>query len=107
MASHIKHATDQNFVAMIDHKLALVDFYADWCGPCRMLSPIIESLADKHHGKITFVKVDTEQCQKTASDHSISSLPTLLIFKEGKEIDRLIGLRDEETLESLLKAHIA
>lgn len=107
MASKILHATDQTFGSLVQKGVALVDFYADWCGPCRMLSPIIESLAEKHHKSMNFVKVDTENCQKVAQEHSISSLPTLLLFKDGALINRSVGLRDEESLESLLKKHIA
>lgn len=92
--NHIKHLTDDNFDSEISSGVTLVDFYADWCGPCRMLTPILEEVAGEMHGSVTFAKVDIDQNQKVASTYQVTSVPTLILFKDGKEINRLVGLRD-------------
>ncbi len=83
----------------------LVDFYADWCGPCRMMAPHLSSLAKDFIGKIKVVKINIDEDQKTAADYRISSIPTLLLFKKGKEVARLSGLRDYEALKLFVNAH--
>ncbi len=70
---------------------AVVDFYADWCGPCRMVSPIVESLAREYGGKVKFVKIDTDKNQGLAERYDIMSIPTVMIFKNGKLRDKIIG----------------
>lgn len=69
----------------------VVDFYADWCGPCRMVSPVIESLSQEYAGKVNFAKVDTDANQSLAMRYNILSIPTVMIFKEGRIVDRIIG----------------
>lgn len=101
MTHQIDHATDETFAKLTQGELVVADFYADWCGPCRMLSPIIESLAAQM-SKVHFIKVDTDTCEKTAAQFQISSIPTLIIFKKGSEIDRIVGLIDEEGLKGRL-----
>ena len=70
---------------------AVVDFYADWCGPCRAVGPVIESLAQEYAGKVNFAKVDTEANQVLAERYDIVSIPTVMIFKEGRIVDKVIG----------------
>ncbi len=69
----------------------VVDFYADWCGPCKMVSPIIESLSNEYSGKVKFAKVDTDLNQILAARYDIMSIPTVMIFKDGKVVDKVIG----------------
>ena len=69
----------------------LVDFWAEWCGPCHQIAPILETLAEEYDGKIKFVKVDTEENFETPSSYGILSLPTLMLFKEGQQIERITG----------------
>ena len=76
----------------------LVDFWAEWCGPCKMIAPILEGLAEEYDGKIKFVKVDTEENFETPSSYGILSLPTLLVFKEGQQIERITGARPKGDL---------
>lgn len=85
----------------------LVDFWATWCGPCRMITPLIEELADEYAGKAKMVKVDVDSSQKTAMTYGIRSIPTLLIFKEGQVVDSIIGAVPKQQIESRLKEHIA
>ena len=80
----------------------VVDFWAEWCGPCHQIAPILESLADEYDGKIKFVKVDTEENFETPSSYGILSLPTLLVFKEGQQIERITGVRPKGDLMRFL-----
>lgn len=82
--------------------IALVDFYADWCGPCRIVSPIIEELA-KELTNIKFIKIDVDENQELATQYSIFSIPTFLIFKEGKLINQLVGVLTKESFLDELK----
>ena len=101
-ASLIKNLNDDNFKKEIEEGVVLVDFFAIWCGPCRMLSPIIEEVAKHFEGKIVVGKVDIDSEQKTAAEFQVTSVPTLVLFKDGKEINRLIGLRDAEAIKEFI-----
>ncbi len=85
----------------------LVDFWAEWCGPCKIVSPIIERLAEEYDGKIKFVKVDTEENFETPSSYGILSLPTLLVFKDGQQIERVTGARPKGDLKRSLDKALA
>ena len=84
----------------------LVDFWAPWCGPCRMIAPIVEELANQYNGKLKVVKLNTDENQDTAVKYGIRSIPTLGIFKDGKVVDAVIGAVPKKFLEDRLKAHI-
>jgi thioredoxin 1 len=100
--SLIKHLTDDNFENEIAKGVTLVDFYADWCGPCRMLTPVLEQIASEMKGKATVAKVDIDSEQKTAAEFQIFSVPTLILFKNGKESSRLIGLRKADDVKKFV-----
>ena len=85
----------------------LVDFWAEWCGPCHQIAPILERLAEEYDGKIKFVKVDTEENFETTSSYGILSLPTLLVFKEGQQIERITGARPKGDLMRYLDKALA
>ena len=87
--------------------LAVVDFWATWCGPCHMIAPVIEQLADEYDGKIKFVKVDTEENFETPSTYGVLSLPTLLVFKEGQQIERINGAHPKGDLMRYLDKALA
>ena len=80
----------------------LVDFWAPWCGPCRMVAPIVEELADEYDGKVSFVKLNTDDNPMTASRFGIRSIPTLLIFKGGQPVGQIIGFRPKSDLKRRL-----
>ncbi len=82
----------------------VVDFFADWCGPCRMMAPVFEELSKEMAGKVNFVKVDTEADPEIAQDYEIRGIPTLIIFKKGEEITRLVGFRDKQRLKADIEA---
>ncbi len=77
---------------------AMVDFFATWCGPCKMLSPVIDEIASELEGKAVVVKVDSDQLGDLCADYSIKLLPTLVFFKDGKEVDRIVGMAEKEDI---------
>lgn len=76
----------------------LVDFYADWCGPCKMMAPVIEELAEELQGKAKVGKINVDESTDTAAQYDVMSIPTIIIFKNGKEVKRFIGVRDKQEL---------
>lgn len=103
MASNsLKLLTDDNFDHGVSKGVVLVDFYADWCGPCRMLTPVIEDLAREMEGKMTVVKVDTDQSVNTAARYEVTSIPTLILFKNGEMVKRVVGLKDLSALRKMV-----
>ncbi len=99
----IKSLREETFKKDIEKGVTLVDFYADWCGPCRMMAPILEKIATEVKGKAIVAKLDIEKAQTTASHFQISSIPTLILFKDGKEVGRLIGYRSGDEIKAFIK----
>jgi len=84
----------------------VVDFWATWCGPCRKLGPVLDDIASEFDGKVKFVKVNTDENIKTAKDYAISGLPSLLVFKDGKAVERLVGLMPKSSIVSNIEKHM-
>ena len=85
----------------------LVDFWAPWCGPCRMVAPIVEELADEYGPKVKFVKVNTDESFNTAASYGIRSIPTLIVFKGGKPVGQIIGFRPKNDLKRVIDQALA
>jgi thioredoxin len=105
MALEITDSSFQEVVLQSD-KPVLVDFWAPWCGPCRMLSPVIEQLHNEFEGKAVIGKVNVDDNQQTAVEYGIRSIPTLLFFKNGEVVDKLTGVSPKEVIAEKLSAHL-
>jgi thioredoxin 1 len=100
--------TDSNFQSEVlqSDKPVLVDFWAEWCGPCKMIAPMVEELAKEYDGKLKVGKVNVDSNQQTSMQYGIRSIPTLLIFKGGKVVDQLVGAVPKKMLAEKLAKHL-
>jgi thioredoxin 1 len=107
-SANVVEITDQNFQEVTGQAgLTMVDFWAVWCGPCRMVAPIVEQLADDYAGQVTVGKLDVDNNQQSASKFNVRSIPTILFFREGKVVDQVIGAVPRPALESKIKQLLA
>jgi len=99
--------TDSNFNEIVHkHPLALIDCWAPWCGPCVVISPMVEELVKEYAGKVLAGKLNVDENPRTAGRFQIFGIPTLLIIKNGKEVDRIVGLAPKDHIEARLKKHL-
>ena len=89
-----------------EKKVVLVDFFATWCGPCRMLSPILEEVSEDANGEYEVVKVDVDESYSLAKKFGIMSVPTMIIFQDGEEVEKIIGLRQKDDLISAIRSYL-
>lgn len=107
--SNAKAVTDADFETVVEKAegLTVVDFWATWCGPCRMIAPILDQLSVDYAGKVNVTKLDVDANIKTATKFNVRSIPMLLFFKGGKVVDQIVGAVPRQTIEAKLKQHVA
>ena len=103
------HVNDSNFAAeVVQSPLpVLVDFWAEWCGPCRMIGPVVEEIANELAGKLKVVKVNVDEAQNLAAQYRVMSIPTLMIFKQGKMVSQMVGAMPKEAMLSKVKPFLS
>lgn len=105
----VAHVTDKNFEAEVlkSNLPVLVDFWAEWCGPCRMISPIVEELANELKGKLKVAKVNVDESQELAARFNIMSIPTLLVFKKGEPVEQMVGAMSKDQLLTRINTQLS
>jgi thioredoxin len=98
--------TDQTFEEKViqSEQPVMIDFWAPWCGPCRMVAPVVDELADEYDGRVTFLKLNTDENPKMATELGIRSIPTLMVFKGGEKVGQIIGFQPKNALKKRLDA---
>lgn len=103
--SKVIAGSDAQFAALLkEHPVLVVDCYADWCAPCKMIAPVIDAFSEEYAGKVTFVKLDVDNNPQTASGYSVRAIPTLLFFKGGKMVDQQVGALPKHALKQRIDA---
>jgi thioredoxin 1 len=103
MAKYVELSND-SFDATIAEGVTMVDFWAPWCGPCRMIAPVVEELAEDFEGKATIAKVNTDEEQEISVKYGIRSIPSILFFKDGEMVDQMVGAASKETFAEKINA---
>lgn len=101
------NSNDFNSKVLEASNTVLVDFWAEWCGPCRMLAPTIEAISNTFQGQLDVYKLDTDKNQDTAQEYNISSIPCCILFKDGKEVHRIIGFKPQDAFEDEIKPFLS
>lgn len=93
----IVKVTDADFDSKVESGVQLVDFWATWCGPCKMIAPVLEELAADYEGKVDILKLDVDENPSTAAKYEVMSIPTLIVFKDGQPVDKVVGFNQKKT----------
>ncbi|MPM37574.1 Thioredoxin [bioreactor metagenome] len=101
-----KIVNSEEFRSNVNEGLVVVDFFATWCGPCKMLAPVFEELSSEMDGNATFLKVDVDQCGDIAREYSISTIPTMIIFKNGEKQETMVGFLPKESIKSNIEKYL-
>ncbi|CXW09076.1 thioredoxin [Staphylococcus aureus] len=97
---------DADFDSKVESGVQLVDFWATWCGPCKMIAPVLEELAADYEGKADILKLDVDENPSTAAKYEVMSIPTLIVFKDGQPVDKVVGFQPKENLAEVLDKHL-
>jgi thioredoxin 1 len=95
--------TEETFKGTIDSGVTLVDFYADWCMPCRMLAPTIYAIADEYEGKVKVAKLNIDEAQGIAAEYGVMSIPTVIVFKDGKKVSQQVGMANKSAYQKMIE----
>ena len=108
MSEHVNEVSDNNFEKDVlqSDKPVLVDFWAPWCAPCRMLTPTVEAVAEKYNGNAAVVKLNVDENPSVSQRYGIKGIPTLILFKNGKEEERVVGATSKEAISRMIDKHI-
>lgn len=101
----LKDVNENDFKSEIESGLKLVDFWAPWCGPCKMIAPVLEEVATDVDGKADVLKLNVDDNQSTAAEYEVMSIPTLILFKDGEPVDKVVGFQPKEQLVALIEKH--
>jgi thioredoxin 1 len=101
----IMHVTDQNFAIEINEGLVLVDFWAPWCGPCKMIAPVLEEIDVEMGNQVKIVKLNVDENPDTTKAYGVMGIPALILFKNGKMVDQVVGYQPKEALTELISKH--
>ena len=109
MAKNVAELNDLTFPAEVEqgNGITVVDFWAPWCGPCRMVAPMIEQLAGEYEGRVSFAKVNVDDARETASKYGIRSIPTIGVFRDGEPVDGVVGAVPKQHLAQLIEKQLA
>lgn len=102
----VKIVNSSEFKEIVKEGLTIVDFFATWCGPCKMLAPIFEEVSNEMENKAKFIKVDVDQCGDIAGEYSIQTIPTIIILKDGEIVETMIGFLPKDVIKSNIEKHI-
>lgn len=102
----MKIVASNEFKNEIESGVTIVDFFATWCGPCKMLAPVLEGLSNEMEGKANFIKVDIDQSLDLANEFQIASVPTMVIFKDGQKVDQLVGFLPKERIQQTIEKNL-
>ena len=102
----VKEWTDEDFAQETASGVTLTDFWATWCGPCKMIAPVLEELAGDYDGKANILKLDVDENPSTAAKFEVMSIPTLIVFKDGEPVDKVVGFQPKENLAEVIEKHL-
>jgi thioredoxin 1 len=104
----VKEVVDNNFSAEVENKkeVVVVDFWASWCGPCKMIAPVIEELSGEYEGKVQFVKLNVDDNPEVSKKYRIASIPTIMVFNNGSVAETMVGFRPKQELKSVIERYV-
>ncbi len=102
----VKRITENEFAEVKEQELALIDFSAIWCGPCKMLAPVLEGVSEQLEGQLAFYNVDVDECPELADRFEISNIPAMLLLKKGEKVDMKVGFAPKDGVLSFIKANM-